>query len=83
MLLDVCFYALALNYISMNCLLNDRLRTRALHIVCACVTVVLGFAAHSIISGIDSNTEDCSEDDRYDSLGYGLDFEEFLVECSE
>ena len=67
----------------MNWLLLVSIRARALHIVCACVTVVLGFAAHSIISGNDSDARDCSEDDRYDSLGYGSDFEEFLAECSD
>ena len=67
----------------MNWLLLVSLRARALHIVCACVTVVLGFAAHYIISGTDSDAEDYSEDDRYDSLGYGSDFEEFLAECSD
>ena len=65
----------------MNCLLLDSIRMHALHIVCACVTIVLSFAAHSIILGTDSDTEDCLEDDRYDSMGYGSDFEEFLVEC--
>ena len=67
----------------MNWLLLVSLRAHALHIVCACVTVVLGFAAHSIISGTDSDAGDCSEDDRYDSMGYGSDFEEFLAECSD
>ena len=67
----------------MNWLLLVSIRTRALHIVCACVTVVLGFAAHSIISGTNSDVKDCLEDDRYDSLGYGLDFKEFLTECSD
>ena len=67
----------------MNWLLLVSISTRALHIVCACVTVVLGFTAHSIISGTDSDAGDCSEDDRYDSLGYGSDFEEFLAECSD
>ena len=67
----------------MNWLLLVSIRTRALHIVCACVTVVLGFTAHSIISGTDSDAGDCSEDDRYDSLGYRLDFEEFFAECSD
>ena len=66
----------------MNWLLLVSIRTRALHIMCACVIVVLGFTAHSIISSFDSDAEDCSEDDRYDSLGYGSDFEEFLAECS-
>ena len=66
----------------MNWLLIVSIRMHALHIVCAYVAVVLGFAAHSIISGSDSNAEDCFEDDRYDSLGYGSDFEEFLAECS-
>ena len=50
--------------------------------MCACVTVVLGFAAHSIISSTDSDAENYSEDDCYDSMGYGSDFEEFLAECS-
>ena len=67
----------------MNWLLLVSIRTRALHIVCACVTVVLGFAAHSIISGTDFDTGDWLEDDRYDSMGYGSDFEEFLAECSD
>ena len=56
---------------------------RALHYVCACVIVVLGFTAHSIISGTDSDAGDCSEDNCYDSMGYGSDFEEFLVKCSD
>ena len=67
----------------MNWLLFVSIRAHALHIVCACVTIVLGFAAHSIISGTDSDVEDCFEDDHYDSLGYGFDFEEFLAECSD
>ena len=67
----------------MNWLLLVSIRARALHIVCACVTVALGFAAHSIISGIDSDAEDCFKDDRYDSLGYSSDFEEFLTEYSD
>ena len=65
----------------MNWLLLVSIRTRALHIVCACVTVVLGFAAHSIILGTDSDAEHCFEDDRYDSLGYGSYFKEFLAKC--
>ena len=67
----------------MNWLLLVSIRTCILHIVCACVTVVLGFAAHSIISGTDSNADDCYEDDRYDGLDYCSDFEEFLAECSD
>ena len=59
------------------------IRAHALHIVCVYVTVVLGFAAHFIISGTDSDAGDCSKDDRYDSLGYGSDFEEYLTECSD
>ena len=65
----------------MNWLLIVRLRTRALHIVCAYVTVVLGFAAHSIISGFSSDDvedEVLEDEDRYYRLGYGSDFEEFL-----
>ena len=67
----------------MNWLPFVRLRARALHYVCACVIIVLGFAAHFIILGTDSDAEDCSEDDRYDRMGYGSDFEEFLAECSD
>ena len=67
----------------MNWLLLISIRMHALHIVCGCVTVVLGFAAHSIISGTDSDAKDCFEDDRYDSLGYGSNFEEFLAKCSD
>ena len=54
--------------------------------MCACVTVVLGFAAHSIISGFSSNDakdEVPDDEDRYDSLGYGFDFEEFLDDYFE
>ena len=67
----------------MNWLLLVSIRTHALHIMCACVTIILGFAAHSIISGTDLDTEDCLEDDRYDGMGYESDFEEFLAECSD
>ena len=67
----------------MNWLLLVSIQTDVLHIVCACVTVVLGFTAHSIISGTDSDAEDCSEDYRYDNMGYGSDFEEFPAECSD
>ena len=67
----------------MNWLLLISIRTHVLHIVCACVTVVLEFVAHFIISGTDSDAKDCLEADRYDSLGYGSDFEEFLAECSD
>ena len=82
-LLDVCLYALALNYISMNQLRIVRLRMRASHIVCACVTIVLGIVAHSIISGnaYDDVEDDAPDDeDHYDCLGYESDFEEFLDE---
>ena len=45
---------------------------------------VLGFAAHSNISGDDSDCEDDSYDyDRYDFLGYGMDFEECADEFSD
>ena len=67
----------------MNWLLLVSIRTCALHIMCACVTVILGFAVHSIISGTDSDAGDCSEDDRYDSMGYSSNFEEFFAECSK
>ena len=42
--------------------------------LCYCV---LGFAAHSFISDIDSDCDDCYDDeDRYDAWGYGSDYEE-------
>ena len=40
---------------------------------------VLGFAAHSFISGVDyTSDDDCyvDDEDRYDYMGYGIDFEE-------
>ena len=40
---------------------------------------VLGFAAHSIISGVDCDSEDdCyfDDDNWYDFAGYDIDFEE-------
>ena len=67
----------------MNWLLIDRIWTRALHIICASVTIVLGFAAHSIILGYTSNDADDdvpNNKDRYYCLGYESDFEEFLDE---
>ena len=36
-----------------------------------------------IISGTDSDADACDEDDRYDRLGYGSDFEVFLNECAD
>ena len=42
--------------------------------LCCCV---LGFAAHSNISGDDSDCKDDGYDyDRYDFMGYGTDLEE-------
>ena len=68
----------------MNWLLIVRLRMHALHIVCACVTVVLGFVAYSIISGVDSDYEDAGSDyDRCDFLGYSTDFEECANKYSD
>ena len=67
----------------MNWLLIVKLRARALHYVCACVTVVLGFIAHSIISSYVYDDVDGyvpNDEDRYDCLGYGSDFKEFLDE---
>ena len=44
--------------------------------VCLCYCV-LGFAAHSNISGDDSDCEDFGCDyDRYDFMGYDMDLEE-------
>ena len=43
---------------------------------CYCV---LGFAAHSFISGVNcASDDDCyvDDEDRYDFMGYGTDFEE-------
>ena len=49
--------------------------------LCCCV---LGFAAHSNISGDDSGCEDDGYDyDHYDFLGYGTDFEECADEFSD
>ena len=46
---------------------------------------VLGFAAHSFISGTDyAFDDDCLDDeDRYDYLGYDTDYEECANEYSE
>ena len=46
--------------------------------MCLCYCV-LGFAAHSFISGVDcASDDDCYDDvkDRYDYMGYETDFEE-------
>ena len=53
--------------------------------MCVCVTVVLGFAAHSIISGTVCSSDDdgLDDDDRYDYLGYGTDYEESAEEYSD
>ena len=70
----------------MNWLLIVRLRMHALHIVCACVTVVLGFVAYSIILGYpfdDADDDVLDNEDHYDCLGYGSDLEEFLDEFSD
>ena len=50
--------------------------------LCCCV---LGFAAHSFISGTDcASDDDCLDDeDRYDYLGYGTDYDEYADEYSE
>ena len=51
--------------------------------MCLCYCV-LGFTAHSIISGDDSDFKDAGYDyDRYDFLGYGTDFEECADEFSD
>ena len=45
---------------------------------------VLGFAAHSVISGDDLDFEDIGYDyDRYDFLGYGTNIEECADEFSD
>ena len=46
------------------------------------VTVYWALQLILIISGTDSDAKACDENDRYDSLGYGSDFEAFLDECS-
>ena len=45
--------------------------------MCLCYCV-LGFAAHSIISGVDCDSKDdcCFDEDRNDYMGYGTDLEE-------
>ena len=47
------------------------------------VFVVTVYWASQLIPFISSTDDDdaCDEDDRYDSLGYGSDFEVFLDEC--
>ena len=52
--------------------------------MCLCYCV-LGFAAHSFISGTDCASEDdCLDDeDQYDYLGYDTDYEGYADEYSE
>ena len=45
------------------------------------VTVYWASQLFLIFSGTDSDADDYDEDDRYGSLGYESDFEEFLDEC--
>ena len=47
------------------------------------VTVYSASQLIPFISGTDSDVDACDEDDRYDSLGYGSDFEVFLDKCSD
>ena len=49
--------------------------------MCACVIVYWASQLILIISGTDSDADAYDDDDRYDSLGYGSDFEELLDEC--
>ena len=52
----------------------------------SCVFVVTVYWASQlilIISGTDSDADAYDKGDRYDSLGYGSDFEAFLNECSD
>ena len=51
------------------------------HCISCVLTIVLGFAAHSIISGYSSDDAEGKvpdDEDRYDSVGYGSDFKELL-----
>ena len=52
--------------------------------MCLCY-YVLGFVAHSFILGTDcASDDDCLDDeDRYDYLRYGIDYEECADEYSE
>ena len=62
-----------------------RISVLALHRMCLCY-YVLGFAAHSTILGVDCDSEDdcCFDDDNhYDFLGYGIDFEECADELCD
>ena len=52
------------------------------HVACVCVTVYWALQLIPFISGTDDD-DACDEDDCYDSLGYGSDFEVFLEECSD
>ena len=47
------------------------------------VTVYWASQLILIISGVNSDADACDEEDRYDSLSYGSDFEAFLDECSD
>ena len=50
------------------------------------VFVVIVYWASQLIpfiSGTDDDDDACDEDDRYDSLGYGSDFDVFLDECCD
>ena len=49
------------------------------------VVVVTVYWASQLIPFFSGTDDDdaCDEDDRYDSLGYGSDFEVFLDECSD
>ena len=47
--------------------------------MCLCYCV-LGFIAHSIISGDDSEYEYPSNQDTYDQMGYSTDLEEYADE---
>ena len=48
--------------------------------MCVCVAVYWASPLILIILGTDSDADVCDGDDRYDSMGYGSDFKEFLDE---
>ena len=52
--------------------------------MCLCYCI-LGFTAHSIISGTDYASDDdyLDDEDRYDYLGYGTNYEECADKYSE
>ena len=52
------------------------------HIVCVCVTVYWASQLIPIISGDDDGSDDASDVDRYDYMGYGSEYDEWNEDFS-